>query len=206
MAKGSPLRSFWEELRQFFLARKEKTWLLLVALVGLGGYLYSLRLPSPPTAARSLEVPLPPPAATLGEGEKAWGLILWWRCPACKGLVAKMDPALSGEAPWRGRVEVYFYDLSQEDRERTAYFFCREDLPPGMRLRLLYLGNPLSEEEKGAYREKPCWQKGLSWSAEAKERLQRNRVEWTPALVRGSVLQPPEAGIYERFLQEAVGR
>lgn len=205
MAKA--LRALWEAFSQFFQARKEKTWLLFVALLGLGGYLYFLRLPSPPPASRSLEVPLPPPAAVLGTGEgKAWGLVLWWKCPACKRLVTEMGPVLSGEKPWKGRVEVYFYDLSREDEEKTAYFFCREDLPPETRLLDLYLGRILPQEEGHAYRDKPCWQRGLSWSRETRKVLRQNRVEWTPALVLGNVLQPPEGKVYERFIQEIVGR
>ncbi len=196
------LRLGAEAFRRFWEKRKRKSLALWVALAALGAYflLGLVELPLPQT--RPLKAPLPAPAATLGEGEVVWGLVLWWRCPACKRLLERLEPGLLGERPWSRAFHLYFYDLSSEDAEKTALFLC---IPGDTGKKLWELSRKeVMEDAVAPLRASPCFLEALERSREAQERLRQNRVDWTPALILNGKLLAPEERYYGQFLWDVL--
>lgn len=196
-------RSLWEGLRGFWNSRKDRRFALYVALLALGFYLFLGLLDTPPPERRLLKEPLPPAAAVFGEGVPEWSLVLWWRCPACKNLVGRMEAGLLGQRPWKEPFAVYFYDLSPEDEERTAFFLCAPG-DPGKKLLRLSKERP-SGEELAPLRDTPCFAEAKSWSRKVRSALQAGRVEWTPALIQKGALLGPREEHYKEFLWRVLG-
>lgn len=197
---------YWLLLRDFFASRTRKLW-VVVPLLALATWL--LMVSAPPKPQDRTLSSLPTPVGFLGEGPVRWHLVLWWRCPACKRLLAGMGPVLEGQKEVPFRVSLYFLDLSPRDAEKTVYTFCRigEGEPAGILLKRLTFGpEVLPDDLVRSYKDKPCWEEGLRLSGEMRQVLMKQGVSWTPALIqaeeRGGRLLAPEPENYDLFLKE----
>lgn len=204
----------WDYLRfylgEFFRARRHKLWVLFLALLALGAFFLIpttvSRLPEDPI---SLKTPPPEALVAMGNGEGGeYGLVIWWRCSACKNLLEKISqPLLQGSLATR--IYLYTLDLSAEDRRTTALFRCaleEMEWPPGRILHAFAVQGARPENLEGMAG-RPCYQKGMELS-QAYSAYFKGAVPslWTPMLIRDGTVLPPKEGTYEEFVARALGR
>lgn len=199
----------WDYLREFFRARREKLWALLLALLALGAFFLIPQGPRLPEGSIPLRDPLPEPLATMGEGKGGeYGLVIWWRCPACKNLIERIsEPLLEGTLGVR--IHLYTLDLSPEDRRVTALFRCaleEAESPPGRILYAFAVQGVRPEGPEGGT-DRPCYGKGMELSGVYASYFKGAVPSlWTPMLIREGTVLPPKEGTYEEFVAKALGR
>ncbi len=166
--------SFYSGLRDFVLARREKTWALLLALLALGAFFLAPSLLSP-SSASSLPA-LPESGVRFGASPPTHAVVVWWECPACERFLGLMRERGGPEAfaPGVGLL-LYTLDKSGEDYRRTVSYLCASR--GGGAWELLFarrLPSPSPECEAWAREVRQEWDTFLSQA----------RVAWTPALFR----------------------
>lgn len=184
-------------LRSFYAKRRDKWWVLLLALLALGSFFL---LPHGPYREIRLNSPLPTPIFSLGEGEERWGLVIWWGCPGCKRFLTKARPGIESQA-FQGGIDIYVYDRGEEDRNTTARFLCyleEKGLKEAKTFFSFYLDG---DRPKELGPDSPCWGRGLALSEESTRYFKGTGLSWTPALIRkGRILYPSEEN-YMAFLR-----
>jgi hypothetical protein len=203
---GSALRALGKGLGDFEKKRRERAWVLLLALLALAAFF--LFKPSP-LPAQAKKVPSPPaPGAVLGKGEPSKALVLWWRCPACQRLISLVESEIAQGASFRGAVGVYLVDLSEGDAQATRRYLClvRSGEDPWKAL----LAVEKEVRKGGTVAVPPSCPQVDRGREEWKAYFGAIGVTWTPAVLskRGEAwyLEPPKGETYTTFLMDILDK
>ncbi len=179
---------------------------MLLALLALAAFFFFKPSSLP---ERAKKVPPPPvPGAVLGKGELSRGLVLWWRCPACRRLISLMESEIAQGASFREAVGIYLVDLSEGDAQATRHYLClvRAGVDPWKAL----LAVEKEAQKGGAVAVPPSCPQVDRERKEWKAYFGAIGATWTPAVLskRGGTwyLEPPKSETYTTFLMDILAK